>query len=152
MKEQYWHNRVTIVSCDMRDWSAPEKADIIISELLGSFGDNELSPECLDGAQQFLRSMCVYICTHFVLLYIRSKLYFLEGGISIPQQYNSYLAPVSTTKLWHSLGSDLSSKETPYVVKLHNFCQLAESKKCFTFSHPSADTSSRGRNERYTNS
>lgn len=25
------------------------------SELLGSFGDNELSPECLDGAQRFLR-------------------------------------------------------------------------------------------------
>lgn len=25
------------------------------SELLGSFGDNELSPECLDGAQRFLK-------------------------------------------------------------------------------------------------
>ena len=39
----------------MRHWEAPEKADIIVSELLGSFGDNELSPECLDGAQRFLR-------------------------------------------------------------------------------------------------
>ena len=27
----------------------------MISELLGSFGDNELSPECLDGAQSFLK-------------------------------------------------------------------------------------------------
>ena len=27
-----------------------------MSELLGSFGDNELSPECLDGAQTFLKS------------------------------------------------------------------------------------------------
>jgi hypothetical protein len=26
-----------------------------VSELLGSFGDNELSPECLDGAQRFLK-------------------------------------------------------------------------------------------------
>ena len=26
-----------------------------MSELLGSFGDNELSPECLDGAQRFLK-------------------------------------------------------------------------------------------------
>lgn len=26
------------------------QADLIVSELLGSFGDNELSPECLDGA------------------------------------------------------------------------------------------------------
>jgi len=31
------------------------KADILVSELLGSFGDNELSPECLDGAQRFLK-------------------------------------------------------------------------------------------------
>ena len=27
----------------------------MVSELLGSFGDNELSPECLDGAQKFLK-------------------------------------------------------------------------------------------------
>ena len=33
------------------------KADIVVSELLGSFGDNELSPECLDGAQAFLKRM-----------------------------------------------------------------------------------------------
>lgn len=46
---------MTVVSCDMREWVAPEKADIIVSELLGSFGDNELSPECLDGAQNFLK-------------------------------------------------------------------------------------------------
>ena len=31
------------------------QADILVSELLGSFSDNELSPECLDGAQKFLR-------------------------------------------------------------------------------------------------
>jgi hypothetical protein len=29
-------------------------ADIIISELLGSFGDNELSPECLYSAQHLV--------------------------------------------------------------------------------------------------
>ena len=40
---------MTIVSTDMRVWDAPLKADILVSELLGSFGDNELSPECLDG-------------------------------------------------------------------------------------------------------
>ncbi len=34
---------------------APEGCDILVSELLGSFGDNELSPECLDGAQRFLK-------------------------------------------------------------------------------------------------
>jgi len=41
---------------DMRKIKAPkEKADIVVSELLGSFGDNELSPECLDGALRFLK-------------------------------------------------------------------------------------------------
>ena len=42
---------MTVVAADMRRWDAPERADILVSELLGSFGDNELSPECLDGAQ-----------------------------------------------------------------------------------------------------
>jgi protein arginine N-methyltransferase 5 len=32
--------------------------DMIVSELLGSFGDNELSPECLDGAMRFLKREC----------------------------------------------------------------------------------------------
>lgn len=33
------------------------QADILVSELLGSWGDNELSPECLDGAQHLLKGM-----------------------------------------------------------------------------------------------
>ena len=32
-----------------------ELCDIMVSELLGSFGDNELSPECLDGAQRCMK-------------------------------------------------------------------------------------------------
>jgi protein arginine N-methyltransferase 5 len=50
-----WGDTVRIVSQDMRFWEAPELADILVSELLGSFSDNELSPECLDGAQRFLK-------------------------------------------------------------------------------------------------
>ena len=34
---------MTVVAVDMRSWQAPEQADILVSELLGSFGDNELS-------------------------------------------------------------------------------------------------------------
>lgn len=60
-----WGDAVTVVSSDMRDWSAPEKADILISELLGSFGDNELSPECLDGAQKFLKGNIYTLCHVF---------------------------------------------------------------------------------------
>lgn len=59
-KEMEWGDKVSVISCDMRDWEAPEKADILVSELLGSFGDNELSPECLDGAQKFLKSKFLY--------------------------------------------------------------------------------------------
>ncbi|CAF97718.1 unnamed protein product, partial [Tetraodon nigroviridis] len=119
-----WGDQVTVVSCDMREWAAPEKADIIVSELLGSFGDNELSPECLDGAQHFLK----------------------DDGVSIPSSYTSYLAPLSSSKLYNEVrGCRERDKdpechfETPYVVRLHNFHQLAEPKACFTFTHPSAD-------------
>uniref|UniRef100_A0A671X409 Protein arginine N-methyltransferase 5 n=1 Tax=Sparus aurata TaxID=8175 RepID=A0A671X409_SPAAU len=119
-----WGDQVTVVSCDMREWAAPEKADIIVSELLGSFGDNELSPECLDGAQHFLK----------------------DDGVSIPCSYTSFLAPLSSSKLYNEVrGCRERDKdpechfETPYVVRLHNFHQLAEPKPCFTFRHPTKD-------------
>jgi len=57
LKRDEWGSKVTVVSSDMRDWKGGEKADILVSELLGSFGDNELSPECLDGAQHLLKGM-----------------------------------------------------------------------------------------------
>ena len=68
-----------MVAADMRAWQAPEAADVLVSELLGSFGDNELSPECLDGAQRFLA----------------------PGGISIPAASTSQLCPVTAAKLWN---------------------------------------------------
>jgi protein arginine N-methyltransferase 5 len=49
----------------------------LVSELLGSFSDNELSPECLDGAQRLLK----------------------PDGISIPSSYTSYLAPITSCKM-----------------------------------------------------
>ena len=65
---------VTVVGCDMREASShpllgqmvrdhTHRADIVVSELLGSFGDNELSPECLDGVQRcgVLKENCVSI-------------------------------------------------------------------------------------------
>lgn len=55
MKQYEWGDQVTVISCDMREWQTEEKADILVSELLGSFSDNELSPECLDGAQRYLK-------------------------------------------------------------------------------------------------
>lgn len=83
----------------MRSSRPVEQADILVSELLGEFtdiyrtihqqivtshqsspphlilgswGDNELSPECLDGAQVFLKT----------------------GGISIPSSYTSFVGKI----------------------------------------------------------
>jgi hypothetical protein len=65
----------------MRVIDVPEKADILVSELLGSFGDNELSPECLDGAMRFLKRMSTSYLAHIFysnltfLLWLLSKWY-----------------------------------------------------------------------------
>ncbi|KAG5541168.1 hypothetical protein RHGRI_021132 [Rhododendron griersonianum] len=136
VKLEGWENIVTIVSCDMRCWDAPEKADILVlrlscghsvSELLGSFGDNELSPECLDGAQRFLKA----------------------DGISIPSSYTSFIQPVTASKLYNDVKShkDLVHFETAYVVKLHRVARLAPSQPVFTFTHPEYSTTKD--NQRY---
>ncbi|TKY74651.1 arginine N-methyltransferase 1.5 [Spatholobus suberectus] len=127
IKLEGWEDTVTIVSSDMRYWNAPEKADILVSELLGSFGDNELSPECLDGAQRFLK----------------------QDGISIPSLYTSFLQPVTASKLYNDVKAhkDLVHFETAYVVKIHNVARLAPSQPVFTFTHPKR--SDKESNQRY---
>lgn len=117
---------VTVIASDMREWRGPADApnggdgfaDLIVSELLGSFGDNELSPECLDGALRFLRA----------------------GGVSIPQNSVSYLAPISSTKLWNEVDAfdSLKTMETSYVVAMHNYFRMAPPlKPAFKFVHRS---------------
>jgi protein arginine N-methyltransferase 5 len=127
VKLEGWESIVTIISCDMRLWDAPEKADILVSELLGSFGDNELSPECLDGAQRFLK----------------------EDGISIPSSYTSFIQPITASKILNDIKAhkDLVHFETAYVVKLHSVARLAPTQSVFTFSHP--NRSAKISNERY---
>ena len=128
MQRTTWDGQnVTVVQEDMRRWAAPEQADILVSELLGSFGDNELSPECLDGAQRLLKA---------------------HTGVSIPQSYTSFVAPLMSSKLWNTarayasqFGGGFGSKlvevlETPYVTKIFNACVLDEPQPCFHFSHP----------------
>ncbi|GAB4837642.1 Protein arginine N-methyltransferase 5 [Ancistrocladus abbreviatus] len=127
IKLEGWEDVVTIISSDMRFWDAPEKADILVSELLGSFGDNELSPECLDGAQRFLKS----------------------DGISIPSSYTSFLQPITAAKMCNDLQllKDLVHFETAYVVKWHKVARLAPCQPVFTFTHP--NYSAEKTNERY---
>ncbi|XP_073315175.1 protein arginine N-methyltransferase 1.5 isoform X1 [Primulina huaijiensis] len=127
VKLEGWEDVVSIVSSDMRSWDAPEKADILVSELLGSFGDNELSPECLDGAQRFLK----------------------QDGISIPSSYTSFIQPVTASKLYNDIKShkDLLHFETAYVVKFHRVARLAQTQPVFTFIHP--EYSNKKSNQRY---
>ncbi|KAI1110962.1 PRMT5 arginine-N-methyltransferase-domain-containing protein [Nemania sp. NC0429] len=122
-----WGGRVTVVKTDMRAWKGPVisspsskppaeptygKVDILVSELLGSFGDNELSPECLDGIQHVLAA---------------------DHGISIPSSYTAHMSPIATPRLYADIasrqgqgggggafddGSAAHAFDTPWVVRL----------------------------------
>ncbi|CAL5870947.1 uncharacterized protein PFLUO_LOCUS5189 [Penicillium psychrofluorescens] len=76
--------------------------DIIVSELLGSFADNELSPECLDGVNDLINP---------------------DHGVSIPASYSAHFTPISAPKLhcdvMNQSISNPAAPETPYVVMLH---------------------------------
>ncbi len=130
-----WGNKVTVVKTDMRGWEGPRlqgyedkigKVDILITELLGSFGDNELSPECLDGIQHHL---------------IRPH------GISIPHSYTAHLSPISTPRLYADISSrvvaDPNAFETPWVVRLFAIDYVAQKapghprfQQAWEFAHP----------------
>jgi len=145
--EEDWDNAVHIVKSDMRAWKGPlrspnplvasgqpfdaqlatyGKVDILVSELLGSFADNELSPECLDGVQHVLAP---------------------EYGISIPSSYTAHLTPILAPRLHadisHRALTDPSATDTPYVVMLHAIDFLATSvpdhpriQQAWEFVHP----------------
>ena len=121
-KDESWGDKVEVVSSDMREWkSGGVKADIVVSELLGSFGDNELSPECLYDAQHL----------------------FKDDAISIPSSYTSFVGPLQSAKLYQEVRSSADSEknshahyETPYVVHLQNRTELAKPQPLFTFEHP----------------
>ena len=145
-----WGGLVNIVQNDMRGWRGPSdpsparmstsnsechsslagptyrKVDILISELLGSFADNELSPECLDGVQHVLA---------------------VPDGVSIPSSYSSHITPVLAPALHGQVLrralTDPAAFETSYVVMLHAIEYLAISssgqpviQEAWKFTHP----------------
>ncbi|KAK4120766.1 Skb1 methyltransferase [Parathielavia appendiculata] len=130
-----WGNEVTLVKTDMRGWEGPRlkgqedvigKVDILVTELLGSFGDNELSPECLDGIQHHLAR---------------------PHGISIPHSYTAHLSPISTPRLFADISSrvvgDPNAFETPWVVRLFALDYVAQKvpghgrfQQAWEFVHP----------------
>ncbi|KAF7535767.1 hypothetical protein G7Z17_g13155 [Cylindrodendrum hubeiense] len=139
--EMVWNGKVKVVKTDMRAWKGPVisesadgpvygKVDILISELLGSFGDNELSPECLDGIQ-----------------HVMSK----PHGISIPSSYTAHFSPISHPKIHADLLSreptEANAFETPWVVRLYALDFVSQKvpghprfQEAWEFSHPIPDT------------
>ncbi|KAF3925796.1 hypothetical protein ABW20_dc0101935 [Dactylellina cionopaga] len=103
MNRDVWDDRVTLVKTDMRKWEPPGYIHILVSELLGSFADNELSPECLDGVQRVLHP---------------------KVGINIPQSYTAHYAPIMAPKIHGDLlaraatTNPIDVYEVPYVVML----------------------------------
>ncbi|KAI0070415.1 PRMT5-domain-containing protein [Panus rudis PR-1116 ss-1] len=144
LEREWGDERVKLLFGDMRTLDVPEQVDILVSELLGSFGDNELSPECLDGAMRFLK----------------------PDGISIPSSYTAHLAPLSSSKLFNetSAGKDEKSSETPYVVMFQAINILSGEgggasgkcgpriQECWEFEHPRRDVVLNAQGLPYTNS
>lgn len=129
-----WRGKVTLIETDMRSWDPEEYVDILVSELLGSFGDNELSPECLDGVQRVLNP---------------------ASGVSIPSRYTPFITPLMTPKIYQGLKSaSAEAQETPYVVLLSQCSFLSTSfEPLWHFHHPSDQSGSvedrQLRNKRY---
>lgn len=127
VNEMWLDKNLHLISCDMREFTPPEKVDILVSELLGSFGDNELSPECLDGAQKHLK----------------------PDGISIPSRSTSYMNPVMSSKIYNLVRTTEKSRhprdkphfpceqsELTYVIYLKNVFHIADPQEVFVFDHP----------------
>lgn len=122
---------ITLIMKDMRDLKLEENADILVSELLGSFGDNELSPECLDGAQKHLK----------------------PTGISIPCNSVSYVRPAMTWTIHHDMtqrdnyGNKIqrvrslysSPREVSWLICLRNVYYIDDPKDTFRFVHPNRE-------------
>lgn len=82
IKDEKLEDCVTLIAGDMRKVNLDKlKGDILMSELLGSFGDNELSPECLIPTEKFIK----------------------PGGIYLPYSYTNQVCPMSSQILWNEV-------------------------------------------------
>jgi len=133
-----WGGVVKVDHNDMRSWKGPSrsssddtdvtygKVDIFVSELLGSFADNKLSPECLDGIQHVLAT---------------------PHGISIPSSYGAHLTPILAPRIYGQISQSAPTNpmayNTAYHVYLHAIDYLASSvpghpyiQQAWEFVHP----------------
>lgn len=106
-----WYGMVNIKHMDVRAYTKQFRrgedfpVQMVISELMGSFGCNELMPECIDGIAN------LHVCEDSTCIFI-------------PERIDSYVLPVYAPKLWR-----LASKKSPdklYVPMLPDYLCLNE--------------------------
>ncbi|OHT04653.1 capsuleen [Tritrichomonas foetus] len=90
-----------------------EKADIIVSELLGSLGDNELAPEILRQYEHIGKTNCAMI----------------------PNNFSSILVPIMSEFLWSKAFNE-SKLNKILIIHLNASIFLSEPKQCFEFVYP----------------
>lgn len=114
-QEQAWRDNVVVTLADMRSLPSDHpKVDIIVSELLGSIGDNELAPECLVSIRTLLKDP--------------------RNGIVIPESHTCFISPVFCPVL-HARAQE-KSLEMPYVVMMdHSELVSTEIKPAWTFDY-----------------
>ncbi|SMN17995.1 similar to Saccharomyces cerevisiae YBR133C HSL7 Protein arginine N-methyltransferase that exhibits septin and Hsl1p-dependent bud neck localization and periodic Hsl1p-dependent phosphorylation [Maudiozyma saulgeensis] len=122
---EHWNNNVQLIHDDMSRWKSNDKIDLCISELLGSLGCNELSPECLWNIEQ----------NH-------SK----PDTIFIPQSYTSSIAPITAPLVYQKLtqesknfGSNEQQRlfQEPWIMHGIPFQILSNRvNEIWTFEHP----------------
>jgi len=127
-----WKDNISVVFSDMREFTPPEKAEMIISELIGPFACNECSPECLDGAQRLLK----------------------PDGISIPWAYDSYLQPVMSVPYSDDYLTfappELHIENEMATVSGRNMATIAKYQRAWRFTHPNYEKHSNERNSTLT--
>lgn len=117
---KYEHvKEVEIIHEDMRNWKPKAgPLHLIITELLGGFGDNELSPECIQGIERLLD----------------------PDGIIIPQSYSSWIEPIYSPIIRQNIlnvqKGSTDPFQTPYTCQLEFHQCPSEPKKVFSFFHP----------------
>ena len=117
---------LNVLDMDMRDQEFSDlfhgQVDILVSEPLGGFGDNELAPECLIACHRLLKST----------------------GVAIPRSTTSFLAPVHSRTLRRSMLKSrtmINDCERWWVHEQHlskatDVVLLAQPLSVFSFAYP----------------
>lgn len=106
---QHWDSNVNVINVDSRDYihlqyrKQTPKFNMVISELIGSFGCNELMPECIDSIS--IPELCENDC------------------IFIPQDLHCFISPVFSPKLWKLASSTFIDKlYVPMIPEMEVLC------------------------------